>query len=109
METLRLSTGIASRSPRIAPTEALVYKDYIIPPGVDDPSLTTLEVLYTHHLQSQTLLSQTNYFVLMDPDIFTDPDVFDPDRWTRAMAKGERLDRYLVNFSKGSRICLGMK
>lgn len=33
-ETLRLSTGAASRSPRIAPTETLVYKDYTIPPGV---------------------------------------------------------------------------
>ncbi|OOQ91241.1 Trichodiene oxygenase [Penicillium brasilianum] len=88
LETLRLSTGIASRSPRVAPTEALVYKDYTIPPG--------------------TLISQTNYFVLMDPNIFPDPHVFDPERWTRAAAKGERLDRYLVNFSKGSRNCLGM-
>ncbi|KAJ5461744.1 cytochrome monooxygenase aflU [Penicillium daleae] len=88
LETLRLSTGIASRSPRKAPTEALVYKDYTIPPG--------------------TLISQTNYFVLMDPSIFPDPHTFDPERWTRAAAKGERLDRYLVNFSKGSRICLGM-
>lgn len=60
-------------------------------------------------LQSQTLISQTNYFVLMDPYIFPDPHVFDPERWTRAAAKGERLDRYLVNFSKGSRNCLGMK
>lgn len=45
----------------------------------------------------------------MDPSIFPDPHTFDPERWTRAAAKGERLDRYLVNFSKGSRICLGMK
>ncbi|GLI81039.1 hypothetical protein PoHVEF18_009408 [Penicillium ochrochloron] len=89
LETLRLSTGIASRSPRRAPTEALVYKNHTIPAG--------------------SLISQTNYFVLMDPNIFPDPHAFDPERWTRAAAKGERLDRYLVNFSKGSRICLGMK
>lgn len=38
LETLRLSTGIASRSPRIAPTETLVYKDYTIAPGVSGPS-----------------------------------------------------------------------
>ncbi|KAL5364358.1 cytochrome P450 [Aspergillus floccosus] len=88
LETLRLSTGIASRSPRIAPTEALEYKGYVIPP--------------------RTLVSETNYFVLMDPNIFPEPHAFDPERWMRAAAKGERLDRYLVNFSKGSRICLGM-
>lgn len=34
METLRLSTGIAGRSPRIAPTEALQYQDWVIPPKV---------------------------------------------------------------------------
>lgn len=62
-----------------------------------------------HKLRYQTLVSQTNYFVLVDPSKFPDPQTFDPERWTRAAAKGERLDRYLVNFSKGSRICLGMK
>ncbi|OQE14875.1 hypothetical protein PENSTE_c032G03956 [Penicillium steckii] len=93
-ESMRLSTGIASRSPRVAPTEALVYndtqnnKEYIIPPG--------------------TLISETNYFVLNDPLLFPNPEVFEPERWMRASAKGERLDRYLVNFSRGSRICLGM-
>jgi cytochrome P450 len=45
----------------------------------------------------------------MDPDIFPDPHAFDPERWMRAAAKGQRLDRYMVNFSKGSRVCLGMK
>ncbi|KAJ5921253.1 hypothetical protein N7466_009579 [Penicillium verhagenii] len=88
LETLRLSTGIANRSPRVAPTETLVYKGYSIPPG--------------------TPVSQTNYFVLMDPEIFPDPHAFDPERWVRAAAKGEPLQRYLVNFSKGTRICLGM-
>jgi cytochrome P450 len=33
-ESLRCSTGISARSPRIAPTETLVYNDYQIPPGV---------------------------------------------------------------------------
>ncbi|RAQ44084.1 cytochrome P450 [Aspergillus flavus] len=87
-ESLRLSTGIANRSSRVAPTEALVYKDYTIPPG--------------------TPVSETNYFTLMDPEIFPDPHAFDPERWIRAAAKGQRLDRYLVNFSKGSRMCVGL-
>ncbi|KAJ5416866.1 uncharacterized protein N7487_000416 [Penicillium crustosum] len=87
-ETLRVSTGIASRSPRVAPTEALVYKNHVIPAG--------------------TPVSEIHYFVLTDPQIFPDPHTFDPDRWLRAAAKGEHLDKYMVNFSKGSRICLGM-
>ncbi|KAL3471741.1 cytochrome P450 [Aspergillus californicus] len=87
-ESLRLATGIAGRSPRVAPSEALLYKDYTIPPG--------------------TVMSHINYFVLMDDEIFPDPHEFDPDRWARAAAKGVRLDKYLVTFSRGSRMCVGV-
>lgn len=45
----------------------------------------------------------------MDPTIFPNPDSFDPERWIQAAARGERLDRFLVNFTKGSRSCLGIK
>lgn len=55
------------------------------------------------------MVSQAHWFILMDPSIFPDPYTFDPERWIRAAAKGERLDKYLVNFSRGSRICLGKK
>ncbi|KAL3471771.1 cytochrome P450 [Aspergillus californicus] len=87
-ESLRLSTGIANRSARVAPTEALVYNGITIPPG--------------------TVMSQIHYFILMNPEVFPHPEEFDPERWSRAAAKGFRLDRYLVNFSKGSRICVGL-
>lgn len=36
--SLRFSTGISGRSPRIAPTESLVYQDFVIPPGVRKPT-----------------------------------------------------------------------
>jgi cytochrome P450 len=41
----------------------------------------------------------------MDPEIFPEPETFNPDRWMQ----GERLDRYLTSFSKGSRGCVGIK
>jgi cytochrome P450 len=84
-EGLRLSYGVTTRLPRIAPTETLHYKGYAIPPG--------------------TPVSQTCYFVLMNPTIFQDPETFDPERW---LDKTKRLDRYLVSFGKGSRQCLGI-
>ncbi|KAJ0414237.1 cytochrome P450 [Aspergillus carlsbadensis] len=87
-ESLRLSTGIANRSARVAPTEALVYKGVTIPPG--------------------TPVSETHCHILMHPEIFPSPDEFDPERWSRAAAKGARLDKYLVNFSKGTRMCVGL-
>jgi cytochrome P450 len=84
-EGLRLSYGVTTRLPRIAPTETLHYKGYAIPPG--------------------TPVSQTCYFVLMNPTIFPGPETFDPERW---LDKEKRLDRYLVSFGKGSRQCLGI-
>lgn len=57
----------------------------------------------------QTPISQTPYFTLVNPKVFPEPDKFDPYRWIKAAEEGYRLDKYLVAFSKGSRICLGMK
>lgn len=45
--------------------------------------------------------------VLFDSEIFPSPHTFDPDRWIRAQEEGKRLDRFLVTFSKGSRMCIG--
>ncbi|KAJ5213267.1 hypothetical protein N7449_000436 [Penicillium cf. viridicatum] len=87
-EGLRLSHGMTARLARVSPTEPMLYKDWVIPAG--------------------TPVSQSNYFVHMDPTIFPEPEKFDPERWIRAADKGEYLSRYIVSFTKGSRQCLGM-
>ncbi|KAJ5718130.1 hypothetical protein N7488_003776 [Penicillium malachiteum] len=86
-ESIRLSTGLASRTPRIAPEETMVYKNFVLPPG--------------------TILSQWHYFLLTDPEIYPNPHAFDPERWIRETDNGERLDRYFIPFSKGPRMCIG--
>ncbi|KAF7505016.1 hypothetical protein GJ744_001470 [Endocarpon pusillum] len=87
-EGLRLSFGPVSRMPRVSPHDALQYKDYVIPPG--------------------TPVSQSAYFVHTDPSIYPDPHTFDPDRWIRAAQEGVVLDKYIANFTKGRRQCLGI-
>jgi cytochrome P450 len=47
------------------------------------------------------------YYVLYDPEIFTNPTEFRPERWLEPDAK-ERLEPYYIVFSKGPRQCLGM-
>lgn len=59
-------------------------------------------------------MSLTPYSVLKDPNIFEEPDSFLPQRWLEAGPDGvlgihRKLDRYFVPFSKGSRMCLGIK
>lgn len=43
------------------------------------------------------------------PTIFPDPETFRPERWLEAEARGEHLTRYLVSFTKGTRMCLGIQ
>lgn len=89
-EALRLSHGVTTRLPRIATEETLRYKDWEIPFG--------------------TPVSSTAYFILMNPTIFPNPREFRPERWIDATGKFDYAleKKYLVNFGRGSRQCLGM-
>ncbi|KAK4499586.1 hypothetical protein PRZ48_010104 [Zasmidium cellare] len=86
-EGIRISAPVTNRPILVAPEEEIRYKKWVIPRG--------------------TPMSMTLQDVLFDPEIFPEPHTFDPDRWIRAAEEGKRLDRYLVSFSKGSRMCVG--
>jgi cytochrome P450 len=85
-EGYRLSYGIVSRLPRIAPDTTLHCQGYTIPAG--------------------TTVSMTSVIQHMDTSLFPKPERFEPQRWLDA--DNLYLDRYLVNFSKGTRACLGI-
>ncbi|OOF90977.1 hypothetical protein ASPCADRAFT_518847 [Aspergillus carbonarius ITEM 5010] len=86
-EALRL--GAATLRPaRIAPTETLYYQGHSIPPG--------------------TPVSTISYFIHRNPAIFPNPGSFNPERWIQSAERGDNLARYLVPFTRGSRICIGM-
>lgn len=88
-EGLRMAAPVTNRPILIAPAEDLKYgEDFIIPRG--------------------TPVSMTLQDVLYDPKVFPEPDVFRPERWIEAAERRERLDRFLVTFSKGTRACVGM-
>jgi len=60
------------------------------------------------NLTVQTPVSLCAPLVHMDSSVFPQPGVFDPDRWIKAVEEGVNLNKYLVNFSRGSRVCLGI-
>ncbi|KAI0536933.1 cytochrome P450 [Xylaria digitata] len=86
-ETLRIST-LTVRTTRVAPDEALHFNDWILPAG--------------------TAVSMTLREISFDPDIFPSPMTFRPERWLPTNPNLDRCNRYLVAFSKGSRMCLGI-
>jgi cytochrome P450 len=86
-EGFRKSYGVTQRLPRVSPDAPLIYKEWVIPTG--------------------TPVGMTSIFMHDNPEYFPNPEVFNPDRWLKADSE-RRLSKYLVNFSKGTRSCLGM-
>ncbi|KAK5292441.1 putative P450 monooxygenase [Cryomyces antarcticus] len=100
-EGLRLSYGVSHRLQRVSPDTALRLGDAIIPPG--------------------TPVSMTQMQIHLDSAIFPSPHTFAPERWltptptsppstTTASVLGDTtlMKRFLVPFSRGSRMCVGM-
>ncbi|KAF9019737.1 cytochrome P450 [Hymenopellis radicata] len=84
-EALRLSSGVPVSLPRIVEA-ATIIDGHAVPAG--------------------SVVGVAQPFVLKNPEIFPDPLVFRPERWIGTDA--QKLDKYLVVFSKGPRSCLGM-
>ncbi|KAH7215799.1 cytochrome P450 [Fusarium oxysporum] len=86
-DTFRLSPGALCRLSRVNPGGFEQYGDWEIPPG--------------------TIISMSIPDVLSDEAIWgSDAAVFKPERW---LSGGADLDRYLVTFSKGTRVCPGIE
>ncbi|KAK8230498.1 oxoglutarate/iron-dependent oxygenase [Phyllosticta capitalensis] len=96
-EGLRLSYGLVTRLPRVSPVEPMIFRstdgkiEKVIPPGV----AVGMSSLIVHH----------------DKNIWgEDADEFRPERWLDEDGQKRRdLDAYLLSFSKGTRMCLGLQ
>ncbi|KAF8901812.1 cytochrome P450 [Mucidula mucida] len=84
-EALRLSAGVPVSLPRVVES-ATIIDGHAVPAG--------------------SIVGVSQPFVLKNPNIFPDPLEFRPERWIGADA--QKLDKYLIVFSKGPRSCLGM-
>ncbi|KEY64672.1 hypothetical protein S7711_02872 [Stachybotrys chartarum IBT 7711] len=90
-EILRISYGDVERLSRINRTEAMIYKDWVIPAGVP----VSMDAWHMH----------TN------PEVFPEPDQFRPERWLdnpRDNTGRRPLTYHLVTFARGSRNCVGI-
>lgn len=85
-EGFRISYGVTHRLQRVSPNAPLAYGKYIIPPG--------------------TPVGMTSIFMHDNPEHFPDPRTFKPERWLDPNARRD-LSKYLVNFTRGTRGCLG--
>jgi cytochrome P450 len=87
-EGLRLSYGTPGRLPRTINTPTATFNGYTVPKG--------------------TVVGMSTYLMHRNPDLFPDPDTFDPGRWLDPVAS-KRLEKYLVSFGRGATMCVGMQ
>ncbi len=86
-ESLRYVSGSPGRLPRVVPSTGAVFCGQQIPPG--------------------TIITSGAYVHHRNPNVFEDPDEFRPERWLQGNV-GE-MEKNVVSFSRGSRMCAGMK
>lgn len=84
-ESLRLCNPVTHRLSRKFPDKALRYQDYVIPPG--------------------WTVGMTSMLIHENESIYPEPYKFRPERW---LQEDQHLDRYLVPFNRGARVCLGL-
>jgi cytochrome P450 len=118
-EGLRISSPVTTRLPRIAPNEEMAFKKWRIPAGVcvfldyflcqNYIKFSIFFFLLGLKAWMQVPVSMSYYFIHYDTTIFPSLQKFNPSRWIEAQERGERLEKYLVPFSKGSRNCIGIK
>ncbi|TKA72784.1 hypothetical protein B0A49_03538 [Cryomyces minteri] len=83
-EALRLTSGVTTGLSRVVPPEGASICGTIVP--------------------GKTIVSCGNTFVHYNADTFNDPMAFSPERWL----EDPELEKWLVPFSKGPRMCLGI-
>lgn len=100
-----MTNAVATRLQRSSPDEVMIYKDWVIPPGVSSWSLM-LSVDFAD-CSKQTPVGMTSMFLHNNEDIFPNAQSFIPERWMDTEQR-KALEKYLVPFSKGSRQCVGI-
>jgi cytochrome P450 len=82
--------GVSHRSARVAPTEDLHYNEWVIPRG--------------------TAIGMTSMINHWNTELFPEPDEFKPERWLlEDGSQNYALQKKLIAFGKGTRVCIGME
>ena len=109
MESLRLVDTVSSYQTRVVPNGGCTISGFYVPGGVSTNFL--LQGFLTHSIDNrhglQTVVSAQPYLINRLPDIFHDPEIFDPSRWLLPSESYRALAKHMWAFSSGPRGCIG--
>ncbi|OTB02524.1 hypothetical protein M426DRAFT_322616 [Hypoxylon sp. CI-4A] len=101
-EALRLSHGSAQRSSRIATGEDLTYRYEKRVKGTNERQKAE------YRIPRGYAVGMSNPLLLTDPEQWPNPYEFSPERWLVSPEKRKEMDKNMVAFGRGTRMCVGM-
>jgi cytochrome P450 len=104
-EGLRLSYGVSTRLQRIDPVGPLILKTQVSSGENEEKSIKV-----DHMIQAGTPVGMTATLIHNHPELFPNPEKFQPERWLDKQGRRHHhLDKYVLSFFRGSRQCIGIK
>ncbi len=109
-------TGVTNGSPlNVESISHLRYLDLVLKevermhPAVTGAPRMVVKAFDFHgyHVPAGSIVYYSILFTHMMPDIFTDPECFDPDRFAHPRTEDERTPFSLIGFGGGTRSCIG--
>lgn len=110
MEGLRLVDTISSYQTRKVPKGGCVISGHLLPAGVCICTLLEIIVSRLHGSKltvPQTIVAAQPYIINRQPNIFPNPDTFDPSRWLLPRESYRSLAKSMWTYSSGPRSCIG--
>lgn len=92
-EALRVASPVSGRLPRVNPRADMAYTD---PNGK------------TYRFPKGTVMSMSMRDLHLNPDLFPEPETFNPDRWLYGNFTS-KMQQAFVPFSRGTRNCIGQE
>lgn len=84
---------------RYQPSTPIIIPRYVSPGGMD---------LYGNFAPGGTEIGANPYVIHRDKGVFgEDADIFRPERWLEDVEREKEMDRYILTWGYGTRICLG--
>ena len=97
--------GIIVGPPRVTPPSGAQVDGHYVPPKVCPGQSLSWELrIEWLTLHEQTVVTTSSFYCHMQTEVFPEPEKFKPERWLNPTPE---MEKYLVPFSKGKRMCPG--
>ena len=109
-EGLRMGIGGPGKLGRVSPDRTIIYSESNITKDVKESTPTNRVTPREWAIPPGTEITFTTMHIHLNDRYFHDAMTFDPERWVLCtVEERQELEKHLVTFARGTRICLGHK